>query len=73
MAGWRQAIEVAIARRIWRLACDCAIANRTASWVERARMLLAYRDDPSFLRWDGPWERTIRRQRCVERALAYGR
>src|SRR4249919_2159620 len=44
-----------------------------ASRVERARMLLAYRDDPSFFavgRALGVHHQTV--QRCVERALAYG-
>lgn len=41
--------------------------------VERARMLLAYRDDPSFFavgRVLGLHHQTV--QRCVERAVAYG-
>ena len=44
-----------------------------ASRVERARMLLAYREDPSFFavgRCLGVHHQTV--QRCVERALAYG-
>src|ERR1700741_2173695 len=44
-----------------------------ASRVERARMLLAYREDPSFFavgRALGVHHQTV--QRCVERALAYG-
>src|ERR1700741_3347757 len=44
-----------------------------ASHVERARMLLAYRDDPSFFavgRALGVHHQTV--QRCVERAVAYG-
>jgi hypothetical protein len=43
-----------------------------ASRVERARMLLAYRDDPSFLavgRLLGVHHQTV--QRCVERAAAF--
>jgi len=49
MAGWRQAIELAIGEED--LASLSAIArSRTepASRVERARMLLAYREYPSF-------------------------
>jgi hypothetical protein len=49
MAGWRQAIELAIGEED--LAALRAIArSRTepASRVERARMLLAYRGNPSF-------------------------
>jgi len=44
-----------------------------ASRVERARMLLAYRDDPSFFavgRALGVHHQTV--QRCVERAVAFG-
>jgi transposase len=44
-----------------------------ASRVERARMLLAYCDDPSFFavgRALGVHHQTV--QRCVERAVAYG-
>jgi len=47
--------------------------TESASRVERARMLLAYRDDPSFFavgRALGVHHQTV--QRCVERALAYG-
>jgi transposase len=44
-----------------------------AGRVERARMLLAYRDDPSFFavgRAVGSHHQTV--QRCVERAVAWG-
>ncbi len=44
-----------------------------ASRVERARMLLVYRDEPSFFqvgRAVGAHHQTV--QRCVERALVYG-
>src|SRR6516165_4504516 len=44
-----------------------------ASRVERARMLLAYREDASFFavaQGMGVHHQTV--QRCVERALAYG-
>jgi len=74
MAGWRQAIELAIGEED--LASLSAIArSRTepASRVERARMLLAYREDPSFFavgQTVGVHHQTV--QRCVERALAYG-
>src|SRR5436853_1273027 len=74
MAAWRQAIELAIGEED--LAALGAIArSRTepASRVERARMLLAYREDPSFFkvgRIVGVHHQTV--QRCVERALAYG-
>src|SRR5258708_6962036 len=74
MAGWRQAIELAIGEED--LAALRAIArSRTepASRVERARMLLGYREDPSFFAMGqalGVHHQTV--QRCVERALAYG-
>ena len=74
MAAWRQAIELAIGEED--LAALGAIArSRTepASRVERARMLLAYREDPSFFkvgRIVGVHHQTV--QRCVERALASG-
>ena len=74
MTAWRQAIELAIGEND--LAALGAIArSRTepASRVERARMLLAYREDPSFFavaQGMGVHHQTV--QRCVERALAYG-
>src|SRR5215467_10950594 len=61
MTAWRQAIELAIGEKD--LAALGAIArSRTepASRVERARMLLAYREDPSFLRWRRAWGCTIK-------------
>jgi len=74
MAGLRRAIELAMGEED--LAALRAIArSRTepASRVERARMLLAYREDPSFFavgRTMGVHHQTV--QRCVERALACG-
>src|SRR6266849_1026577 len=74
MAAWRQAIELAIGEED--LAALRAISrSRTepASRVERARILLAYRENPSFFavgRAVGVHHQTV--QRCVERALAYG-
>lgn len=74
MAGWRQAIELAIGEED--LATLGAVArSRTepASRVERAKMLVAYREDPSFFAVGqamGVHHQTV--QRCVERALAYG-
>ena len=74
MAGLRRAIELAIGEED--LAALRAIArSRTepASRVERARMLLAYRKDPSFFAVGqalGVHHQMV--QRCVERALAYG-
>ena len=61
MAAGRQAIELAMGDED--LAALRAMArSRTepASRVERAQMLLDYREDPSFFRWDGSWGCTIR-------------
>jgi transposase len=74
MAGWRQAIELAIGEED--LATLGAVArSRTepASRVARAKMLVAYREDPSFFAVGhamGVHHQTV--QRCVARALAYG-
>src|SRR5262250_4015680 len=74
MTAWRRAIELSIGDAD--LAALRAIArSRTepAIRVERARMLLAYRENPSFFavgRALGVHHQTV--QRCVERALAYG-
>ncbi len=74
MAGRRRAIELAIGEED--LAALGAIARsrtESASRVDRARMLLAYREDASFFavgRAVGAHHQTV--QRCVERALAYG-
>src|SRR5216683_7266119 len=74
MSGWRRAIELAIGEED--LAALRAISrSRTepASRVERARILLAYRENPSFFavgRAVGVHHQTA--QRCVERAVAYG-
>ena len=74
MAGRRKAIELAMSEED--LAALRAIPrSRTepASRVERARMLLVYRDEPSFFQVGqavGAHHQTV--QRCVERALVYG-
>ena len=74
MAAWRQAMELAIGEQD--LVAVAAIArSRTepASRVARARMLLAYREDPSFFAVGqavGVHHQTV--QRCVERVLVYG-
>ena len=74
MAGWRRAIELSL--RDADVAALRSIArSRTepASRVERARMLLAYREDPSFFAVAqalGVHHQTV--QRCVERAVAEG-
>ena len=74
MAAWRRAIE------LWLTDADTAklramAQSRTepASRVERARILLAYREDPSFFAVGqglGLHHQTV--QRCVERAVAEG-
>ena len=49
MAGLRQAIELAIGEEdLARLVSIARSRTEPASRVERARMLLAYREDPSF-------------------------
>jgi Winged helix-turn helix len=74
MAGWRQAIELAMSEE--EVATLTAVArSRTepSSRVERARILLAYREEPSCFavgRAVGVHHQTV--QRCVERALAHG-
>jgi len=74
MAGWRQVIELAMSdEEIGRLAVIARSRSESASRVERAQMLLAYRQKPSFFAVGqelGQQHQTV--QRCVERALAYG-
>src|SRR6201993_5213435 len=74
MTAWRQAIELAIGEKdLAALGPITRLRTEPASRVERARMLLAYRDDPSFFavaQSMGVHHQTV--QRCVERALAYG-
>ena len=74
MAGWRQAIELSIgAEDLARLLSIARSRTEPASRVERAQILLAYRDEPSFFavgRALGVHHQTV--QRCVERALASG-
>src|SRR6201981_755570 len=72
MAAWRQAIELSIgAEDVARLGAIARSRTEPASRVERAQILLAYWDDPSFFavgRALGVHHQTV--QRCVERALA---
>src|SRR3979409_1050253 len=74
MARWRETIEVAMNDE--EMAIFLPIPRRgtePASRVERAQMLLAYRDNPSFFAVGqrlGVHHQTV--QRCIERALAYG-
>ena len=74
MTAWRRAIELSIGGEdLAKLASITRSRREPASRVERARMLLAYREDPSFFavgRALGVHHQTV--QRCVERALAYG-
>src|SRR5271167_379393 len=74
MTARRRAIEVSIGGEdLARLVSITRSRTEPASRVERARMLLAYREDPSFFavgRALGVHHQTV--QRCVERALAYG-
>src|SRR6202048_3394223 len=75
MAGWRQAVEVAMTDEgVARLMAISRSRPEPASRVERAQMLLAYREKPSFFAVGqrlGVHHQTV--QRCIERALAYGR
>src|ERR1700746_1182867 len=49
MTAWRQGIELAIGEKdLAALGAITRSRTEPASRVERARMLLAYRDDPSF-------------------------
>jgi len=74
MAAWRQAIELSIGTEdLARLVSIGQSRTEPASRVERARILLAYRENPSFFavgRALGVHHQTV--QRCVERGLAYG-
>jgi transposase len=74
MAAWRRAIELALAPEdVVKLTSIARSRTEPASRVERARMLLAYRDNPSFFAVGqalGVHHQTV--QRCVERAVAVG-
>src|SRR5713226_5547361 len=74
MTAWRQAIELSITYEdLARLVSITRSRTEMASRVERARMLLAYREVPSFFAVGhslGVHHQTV--QRCVERALAHG-
>jgi hypothetical protein len=49
MAGWRQAVEMAMTDEdVARLMAISRSRTEPASRVERAQMLLAYREKPSF-------------------------
>jgi transposase len=74
MARWRRAIELAMTdEEVGSLRALSRSRTEPARRVERARMLLAYRETPSFYgvgRSLGTHHQTV--ERCVERALAYG-
>ena len=74
MARWRQAVELAMTDEdIEKLAAIARSRSEAARRVERAQILLAYREKPSFFAVGqrlGLHHQTV--QRCVERALAYG-
>lgn len=74
MAAWRRAIELAMSQEeIETLTALSRSRTEPARRVERARMLLAYRQTPSFCAVGGRLgvhHQTV--QRCVERAVASG-
>ena len=74
MAGWRQAVELAMTgEEIETLTALSRSRTEPASRVSRAAMLLGYREKPSFFavgRRLGVHHQTV--QRCVERAVANG-
>ena len=73
MTAWRQAIELSIGDEdVARLVTITRSRTEPASRVERARMLLAYREYPSFFAVAHALGVHQTVQRCVERALAYG-
>jgi transposase len=74
MAAWRRAIELSLGDEdTAKLRSIAQSRTEPASRVERARILLAYREDPSFFavgRALGLHHQTV--QRCVERAVVEG-
>ena len=74
MATWRRALEVAMSEEdVAHLTAVSRSRTEPASRVQRAQMLLAYRESPSFFAVGqrvGVHHQTV--QRCIERALAYG-
>jgi len=74
VARWRRAIELAMtAEEIGRLTSIARSRNDAARRVQRAQILLAYQENPSFFAVGqtlGILHQTV--QRCVERAIAYG-
>src|SRR6266436_2349783 len=74
MATWRQSFEVVMTEEdVAHLTAVSRSRTEPASRVQRAQMLLAYRESPSFFAVGqrvGVHHQTV--QRCIERALAYG-
>jgi transposase len=74
MAAWRRAMELSLGDAdVERLSSIAQSRTEPASRVKRARILLAYRKDPSFFavaRAFGTHHQTV--QRCVERAVIEG-
>src|SRR5215469_5838778 len=74
MARWRQAVELAVTvEDIEKLIAIARSRSEAARRVERAQILLAYREKSSFFAVGQRLDlhhQTV--QRCVERALAYG-
>ena len=74
MAAWRRAIELSLTDTdTAKLTAIAQSRTEPASRVERARILLAYREDPSFFAVGqalGLHHQTV--QRCVERAVTAG-
>jgi transposase len=74
MSRWRQSVDLAMNDDdIAKLMLISRSRMERGSRVDRAKMLLAYRENPSFYavgRAIGVHHQTV--ERCVERALAYG-
>ncbi len=74
MAAPRQVVELVIGRKdLAALRTIARSRSEAAGRVERARMILAYRDDPSFFAVGqalGVHAQTV--QRCIERAREFG-
>src|ERR1700737_4469269 len=74
MVAWRRGFALIIEHEdLAKLRTIARSRTEPASRVERAQMLLAYRDDPSYFavaQAMGIHHQTV--QRCVERAVAYG-
>src|SRR5260370_3374757 len=74
MARWRKAVEAAMTdEEIGGVTVLSRSRTEPASRVERAQMLLAYRENPSFFAVGqrlGVHHHAV--ERCVERAVAYG-